>query len=574
MSESGDKQLAAEVMADETPVKEVVEIPKERIKRPSRPDDAAHKQKTEALQAVINKNKKRSEEIKQILDDRKSGRSASSEQQTLKSRLAELRGEFQNLVKEKQQLRAQLETASKARDAVRNSLKELKSNMKYTTVEQIDEAIQKYEERVQHSSLSLNEEKKILDDIRKLKASRAAVGEYSSKLESLAQDDTTRNGIQAEIKALDEGINKVRAEEDVLRKELADLREKEQDKNSDIPALIAERDECREVCKQAYEKIKDLRAEHDAVWQEFKAQEKIWRVQNEEERARRREEMAAERAARDAARAARAAEMAPEPFDKEITMCEQLTAYLTRFIAAQAGPVQEKASKSSEVAPLDGMQVFARKKDDQDDWLTGVGAGKKGKGKAKKATTEPAPVKMVHSLDMLDAFATLSISVPTSAAAVTEALPVVEGKKVEFLKKREEAKAAKAKDGEAGTASAAAPAEGDADEVEEGEIVEASTSSSSAAAAGASGSASGNKKKGGNKKSASQAPPKLDDVASWPTVGGGPESNGIVPPVVDASKPSAADVTKGSVNGGVAVALKFSGNGEGSISLNISHDDE
>lgn len=52
MSESGDKQLAAEVMADETPVKEVVEIPKERIKRPSRPDDAAHKQKTEALQAV------------------------------------------------------------------------------------------------------------------------------------------------------------------------------------------------------------------------------------------------------------------------------------------------------------------------------------------------------------------------------------------------------------------------------------------------------------------------------------------------------------------------------------------
>jgi uncharacterized coiled-coil DUF342 family protein len=474
--------------------------------------------------------------------------------------------------KQKQHLRAQLDTASKARDAIRNSLKELKSSMKYTTVDQIDEAIQKYEERVQHSSLSLNEEKKILDDIRKLKASRAAVGDYSSKLESLTQDDTTRSGIQAEIKTLDEGINKVRAEEDVLRKELADLREKEQDKNSDVPALIAERDECREVCKQAYEKIKDLRAEHDVVWQEFKAQEKIWRVQNEEERARRREEMAAERAARDAARAARAAEMAPEPFEKEITMCEQLTAYLTRFIAAQAGPTKEQASKSSEVAPLDGMQVFARKKDDQDDWLAGAGAGKKGKGKAKKATTEPAPVKMVHSLDMLDAFATLSISVPTSAAAVAEALPVVEGKKVEFLKKREEAKAAKEKEGEAGTSSAAHPA----DEVEEGEIVEASTSSSSAAAGGSAG-AGANKKKSGNKKSASQAPPKLDDVASWPTVGGepGPGSNGLaVPPVVDASKPSAADVAKGNANGGVAVALKVSDDKEGGVSLNISHDDE
>ena len=442
--------------------------------------------------------------------------------------------------------------------------------MKYTTVEQIDEAIQRYEERVQHSSLSLNEEKKILDDIRKLKTSRAAVGDYSTKLESLAQDDTTRSGIQAEIKALDDGINKVRAEEDVLRKELADLREKEQESNSDVPALLAEREECREVCKQAYEKIKDLRAEHDLVWQEFKAQEKIWRVQNEEERARRREEMAAERAARDAARAARLAEMAPEPFDKEITMCEQLTAYLTRFIAAQAGPTQEETSKSSEVAPLDGMQVFSRKKDDQDEWLAGSGAGKKGKAKGKKPT-EPAPVKIIHSLDMLDAFATLSISVPTSATAVSEALPVVEGKKAEYLKKREEAKAAKEKEGDAaGTSAAAAAAAGD-EEIEEGEIVEGGASTS--AAASGSGGAGSSKKKGGNKKSASQAPPTLDDVASWPTVGGGPGSNGVTLPVPDASKPSAADVAKGVANGGgVAVALKVSEN-EG-ISLNISHDDE
>jgi hypothetical protein len=49
MSESGDKK---EVMADEAAPANEVEIPKERIKRPSRPDDAAHKQKTEALQAV------------------------------------------------------------------------------------------------------------------------------------------------------------------------------------------------------------------------------------------------------------------------------------------------------------------------------------------------------------------------------------------------------------------------------------------------------------------------------------------------------------------------------------------
>lgn len=49
--------------------------------------------------SAVNKNKKRSEEIKQALEDRRKGRSAgSSEQQAIKSKLAELKGQFQTLL--------------------------------------------------------------------------------------------------------------------------------------------------------------------------------------------------------------------------------------------------------------------------------------------------------------------------------------------------------------------------------------------------------------------------------------------------------------------------------------------
>lgn len=444
------------------------------------------------------------------------------------------------LQKQKQHLRAQMETASKTREAVRSSLKDLKANMKFTTVEQIDEAIEKLENRVQHSSLSLNEEKKILDDIRKLKASRSAVGQYTEKLDTLAQDDTARSELQAGIKALDEELNKVKAEEEVLRAELAVIREKEQEKGSDVPGLIAERDEAREVCKQAYEKIKDLRAEHDAVWAEFKAQEKLWREQQNEERIRRREEYAAEKAARDAERAARIAEMAPEPFDKEITMCEQLTAYIARFTASSSGPAQEESSKATEVAPLDGMKVFARKEaDEADAWLTGSAGGKKGKGKKKAGATTaaaaPAPVKIVHSLDMLDAFATLKISVPTSAATLSASLTEVEAKKADFLKKREEAKAAKetapvAVEGE-GEAAASSDAAAPANDTEE--------------AAAGDAAAAPKKKAGAKKAGGAQAPPKLDDAESWPTMGGEPAGEAVAAAPVDESKPTAAQVAKG-----------------------------
>lgn len=47
---------------------------------------------------AVNKNKQRSEEIKQALDDRRKGRGGSTEQQAIKTKLAELRSQFQTLL--------------------------------------------------------------------------------------------------------------------------------------------------------------------------------------------------------------------------------------------------------------------------------------------------------------------------------------------------------------------------------------------------------------------------------------------------------------------------------------------
>lgn len=56
----------------------------------------------------------------------------------------------------------------------------------------------------------------------------------------------------------------------------------------------------------------------------------------------RQEQYLAERARRDAERAARMAELAGEPFDKEITMCEQVLNYLAKFVSVGASAAQEK----------------------------------------------------------------------------------------------------------------------------------------------------------------------------------------------------------------------------------------
>lgn len=56
-------------------------------------------------------------------------------------------------------------------------------------------------------------------------------------------------------------------------------------------------------------------------------------------------------------RAARLAEQAPEPFDKEVTLCDQLAAYLAKFVAAkEAAPAAAQRDLS---AALEGFKPMA-----------------------------------------------------------------------------------------------------------------------------------------------------------------------------------------------------------------------
>ncbi|PRW50814.1 hypothetical protein C2E21_5439 [Chlorella sorokiniana] len=471
-----------------------------RIKKPVRPDDTETKAAIDVLQGSIVKNKRRIEEIKELIDNKRSGRSkGSSEQQALKSKLAEMRTQFQQLVSQKQQLRQQLEVASKARENARSSMKELRSSVKFTKVEDIDTHIAELEHRISHDSLSLNEEKKVLEQIKALKKSRSTIGELTSKVSQLEADSSAVDGLRDGIKGIDEAINKIKAQEEGLRQQLADLRAKEAEQGSDIPALIQERDECREVCKAAYQKIQDLRAELDAQWAAYKEQNALFRVQLQEDKKKRQEDYLKHKAERDAERAARIAENAPEPFDREVTMCDQLSAYLRKFVvAAEKAAEVEKRDLSD---ALEGFKPMQKKSiDEEDAWLLGGGKGKgKGKGKAAKKTEEKkagGPEKLTHSLDILEAFATLKLEVPLFSDKCEALLAAVAEKKDYFLQRRKEVKEAP-------------PAE---EPAANGEAEAAEKEGEEAAAA--------EDKPKAKKGPKAAAPPKLDDAASWPSIGG------------------------------------------------------
>lgn len=145
----------------------------------------------------------------------------------------------------KQQFRADLDGATKARDALRAQAREMRTKLAYATVEQIDAQIANLETRMAHTTMTLQEEKRALEEIKKLKSSRELVGSYNARLEKLNADDDVRTQIVEKLKACDERLGVIKQHEETARAELAVIREQEQAKTSDIPGLIKEREESR-----------------------------------------------------------------------------------------------------------------------------------------------------------------------------------------------------------------------------------------------------------------------------------------------------------------------------------------
>lgn len=184
----------------------------------------------------------------------------------------------------KQQIRQELDNATRARDSLRAQLREMKGKLEYMTVDKIDEQIRRLEHRMAHSSMSLQEEKKTMEDMKRLKASRSTVQQYNDRFDQLSSDDEGRTAIVQRLQQADAHLTGIRAEEEQLRGQLNDMRSKEQEQRADIPSLIQERDDCRAVINELYSKVKDIRAEHKVKQDEYWERQREFRQQQQAER--------------------------------------------------------------------------------------------------------------------------------------------------------------------------------------------------------------------------------------------------------------------------------------------------
>ena len=366
---------------------------------------------------------------------------------------------------ERNAIRKELMALDATRERLREQAGAMKSKLRFTSVDAVEKETARLEDAIAHTTVSLNEEKKMVAQIKELGKSKELVRAYAEAQGKISGDDGNRKAIIDRLKAKDGEIDAVKAEQTTLRGELTATKKKEDKAVSDVPKLSEERDALYESIKANREKIRALRDEHKKKEDAYYERERLWRAYLRVEKQKQWEAGLEERAAREAAKKQWALENAPEPFEAEVTAAEQLIAYLAKWdtgeseakkaeeaaraAAEEARAAAARAAEEKAEAAFAGMSISTKKAPDENMFglSSGTGArGKKGKkfGKKSAASRDPEPEtpktqkssRLQIPFDAYGGVAKLSIAVPTMTGDVPATVAALRAKKAEFLEKR------------------------------------------------------------------------------------------------------------------------------------------
>eukprot|EP00308_Calcidiscus_leptoporus_P008567 CAMPEP_0119403894 /NCGR_PEP_ID=MMETSP1334-20130426/143616_1 /TAXON_ID=127549 /ORGANISM="Calcidiscus leptoporus, Strain RCC1130" /LENGTH=844 /DNA_ID=CAMNT_0007427845 /DNA_START=23 /DNA_END=2557 /DNA_ORIENTATION=+ len=441
------------------------------IKKVPKPDEAEHKERLAAEAAKIGTKQERLETIRATLEARDSRDQGDSEMALAKRKYNEARLQSRRLHHEKRSIYDQIFDADKQKKQQEDLTKRLKAELQQLdvgqsraadiAVEDIDRKIKALENHQQTSSLTVREEKKIMEDIKRLAAKKPVIKQYEDAQDALREVREHHNNLYTQVKAKMKQQEEMKKEEELCKDAVDEAKARDDAKRSDLPALFKERDQIRKDIAEIREEQSKIREEYNKQKRDFsnylravkEQKQQIWLAQQAERKAHDdllRKEREEEEAKRD-------------PWEEEKAICEQLISYVEKLMPKSSETPSDKAALGAADVPAN---MTMRKRDDDDDYLAVM--KKKGKKKGGGAAGGKKSQKISHSPDNFNVFNKLGFKAPTE----TSELPELRDK---LLEKREWLKSAPPKKKAAPTP-AQAPVEeaAAAGEAEEAEAEEAS----------------------------------------------------------------------------------------------------
>ena len=373
-----------------------------------RPSKDAHESDLAAIEASINDLKSQRSSLQTKIDAALGS----------KRDLNKLKNRKGLMIEQKRQIRTKLEIVKAKIDKHTNADKSARSNVKFSTVADVDREISKLQRRQETSSMSLADEKRLIKEIDSLTNSKRTLEELKSKQGDIDSLKAERKQIQVELADKDKEINSIQKDID-------------KQNNGQVDALVKERDAIKSAMDEKYKEKKTVQTAFRERMNDWYNNQRAIKAQRQiaydEEKKRREEEHAAFLKKKEEE------ELQKTPYEEEMALCDFLVDYLVKSYPEEFGSenkMEEEVKKEdAAVVKDDPFAGFKAMKKDEDDFFVGKGnkggAKKKSKGKkGGKAATFSV------SLDLWEQFGLLSLSPPTSLDKVVASAEELKAKKV------------------------------------------------------------------------------------------------------------------------------------------------
>jgi uncharacterized coiled-coil DUF342 family protein len=188
---------------------------------------------------------------------------------------------------EKATLREELTAMDAARERAREELKSARGALRFRTPEEIAQEVARLQHMLEHTTMPLNDEKKLLTQIKELSKSRDDVKAFGERSAKLVGSEDARKELVERTRAKDGEITAAKADKAAVQATLSAARAKEDVHAAGLPALHEERDKVWQAVRASRDAIRKLRDEHKAQEDVWWANEKLWRSQQREEKQKR-----------------------------------------------------------------------------------------------------------------------------------------------------------------------------------------------------------------------------------------------------------------------------------------------
>lgn len=188
-----------------------------------------------------------------------------------KAKLNEVKTRARLLQQEKRNIYDQISAADDLKKQQQDLTQRLKAQLTLFSIDEIERRIKNLEHQQQTQSLSLKEDKKIMEEIKRLSSNKPMIRQFDEAQESLKGVRDHHTTLNTQLKAKNADLSVVKEEEEKCREKLEAAKAKDDSKRADIPGLFKERDQIRKDIMEHRETVRKLR-------DDFNEKRKEWQV--------------------------------------------------------------------------------------------------------------------------------------------------------------------------------------------------------------------------------------------------------------------------------------------------------